>query len=151
MVVGFSGGSEGIENPPAKQETWLRSLVWEDPLEKRKATHSNILAWTIPGGHRVGHDWATFTFRNTYPKIYSLKILNAIRLTRGMTLYSKSLELYSSCKTIILYPQNNSSPFPAPSVTWQPPLDFLILFVWLFELHIVESGSVCPSVMDYFT
>ena len=30
------------------QETWVPSLVWEDPLEKGKATHSNILAWRIP-------------------------------------------------------------------------------------------------------
>ena len=28
-------------------KTWVRSLGWEDPLEKGKATHSNILAWTI--------------------------------------------------------------------------------------------------------
>ena len=31
------------KNPPAMQETWARSLDWEDPLEKRKATHSSIL------------------------------------------------------------------------------------------------------------
>ena len=37
-----------IKNPPAMQETWLRSLGWEDPLEKGKATHSSILAWRIP-------------------------------------------------------------------------------------------------------
>ena len=30
------------------QETWVRSLGWEDPLEKEKATHSSILAWRIP-------------------------------------------------------------------------------------------------------
>ena len=30
------------------QETWVRSLGWEDPLEKGKATHSSILAWRIP-------------------------------------------------------------------------------------------------------
>ena len=50
------------------RETWLRSLGWEDPPEKRKATHSSILAWRIPwtvqsmGFQRVRHDWATFTF-----------------------------------------------------------------------------------------
>ena len=33
-----------VENPPAMQKTWLQSLVWEDPLEKGKATHSSILA-----------------------------------------------------------------------------------------------------------
>ena len=31
------------KNPPAVWETWLRSLSWEDPLEKGKATHSSIL------------------------------------------------------------------------------------------------------------
>ena len=30
------------------QETWVRSLGWEDPLEEEEATHSNILAWEIP-------------------------------------------------------------------------------------------------------
>ena len=33
-----------VRNPPARQETWGRSLDWEDPLEKGKATHSSILA-----------------------------------------------------------------------------------------------------------
>ena len=37
-----------VKNPPAMQETWVRSLSWEDPLEKEKATHSSILAWRIP-------------------------------------------------------------------------------------------------------
>ena len=47
---------------PAMQETWVRSLDWEDPLEKGKATHSSILAWRIPwtiqsmGLQRVGHN-----------------------------------------------------------------------------------------------
>ena len=33
-----------VKNPPAMQETWVRSLAWEDPLEKGKATHFSILA-----------------------------------------------------------------------------------------------------------
>ena len=37
-----------IKNPPAMRETWVRSLGWEDPLQKGKATHSSILAWRIP-------------------------------------------------------------------------------------------------------
>ena len=56
-----------VKNPPAIQETWLRSLNQEDPLEKGMATHSSILAWRIPwteepgglqfmGFQRVGHD-----------------------------------------------------------------------------------------------
>ena len=56
-----------VKNLPAKQETQVQSLGWEDPLEKGIATYSNILAWTIPwteepGGpqsmelQRGGHD-----------------------------------------------------------------------------------------------
>ena len=37
-----------VQNSPAMPETWIRSLDWEDPLEKGKATHSSILAWRIP-------------------------------------------------------------------------------------------------------
>ena len=35
-------------NPPAMWETWVSCLGWEDPLEKRKATHSSLLAWRTP-------------------------------------------------------------------------------------------------------
>ena len=37
-----------VKNLPAMQETWVRSLGWEDPLEEGMATHSSILAWRIP-------------------------------------------------------------------------------------------------------
>ena len=37
-----------VKNPPVMWEAWVRSLGWEDPLEKGKATHSSILAWRIP-------------------------------------------------------------------------------------------------------
>ena len=37
-----------VKNPPAMQEIWVRSLGWEDPLEKGKGTHSSVLAWRIP-------------------------------------------------------------------------------------------------------
>ena len=37
-----------VKNLPAVQKTWIRSLGWEDPLEKGKATQSSILAWRIP-------------------------------------------------------------------------------------------------------
>ena len=37
-----------VKKAPVMRETWVRSLGWEDPLEKGKATHSSILAWRIP-------------------------------------------------------------------------------------------------------
>ena len=37
-----------VKNLPAKWETWVRSLGWEDPLGKGKGTYSSVLAWRIP-------------------------------------------------------------------------------------------------------
>ena len=43
-----------VKNPPAMQETWVRSLGWEDPLEKGMAAHPSILAWRIPWAEEPG-------------------------------------------------------------------------------------------------
>ena len=59
--------AQTVKNLPAVQETRIRSLSWEDPLEKEMATHSSNLAWRIPWteepgrlqstrSQRVGHD-----------------------------------------------------------------------------------------------
>ena len=40
--------AQTVKNSPAMWEIWVRSLGWEDPLEKGTATHSSILAWRIP-------------------------------------------------------------------------------------------------------
>ena len=45
--MGFPGGSD-YKNLSAMQETRVRSLGWEDTLEKGMATHSSVLAWRIP-------------------------------------------------------------------------------------------------------
>ena len=65
--------AQKVKNLPAIRETSVRSLDWEDPLEKGLATLSSILACRIPwteepgglqslGSQRVGHDWVTNTF-----------------------------------------------------------------------------------------
>ena len=74
----FFHAAQMAKNLPAMQETQVWSLGWEDPLEKRLATHSSILAWRIlwteefgglpsMGFQRVRHDWvtntSTFSFR----------------------------------------------------------------------------------------
>ena len=59
--------AQSVKNPHAMQETQVQSLDWEDPLEKKMATHSSILLWRIPwteepggllfmGSQRVGHN-----------------------------------------------------------------------------------------------
>ena len=44
-----------VKNLPMMQETRIQSLGWEVPLEKEMATHSSILAWTIPSRSLVGY------------------------------------------------------------------------------------------------
>jgi len=57
--LGFPGGSDG--SLPAMQESWVRSVDQEDPLDNGMATYSSIFAWRIPwteeslGLHRVRH------------------------------------------------------------------------------------------------
>lgn len=59
--------AQTVKNMPAMQETQVRSLGWEDPLEESMATYSSTLAWRIPwteelgglqsiGSQRVGHN-----------------------------------------------------------------------------------------------
>ena len=46
--------AQTIKNMPAMQETWVQYLGWEEPLEKKTATHSSILAWRIPWTEEPG-------------------------------------------------------------------------------------------------
>ena len=59
--------AQTVKRLPTMWETWVRSLDWEDPLEKEMAPHSSTLAWNIPwmeepsglqsmGSQRVGHN-----------------------------------------------------------------------------------------------
>ena len=76
QTVGFPSGSvvKNLLAASKTQETGIRSLGREDPLEKEMATRSSILAWRIPwvqepvelqstGSHRVGHDFDAHTGR----------------------------------------------------------------------------------------
>ena len=66
-LLGASLVAQRLKHLPGMRETWVRSLGWEDPLEKEMATHSSTLAWRIPwrkepgrlqsmGSQRVRHD-----------------------------------------------------------------------------------------------
>ena len=65
----FCGGSE-IKNPLPMQEMWVRSLGWEDPLEKEMAAHSSILAQEISWTEEPG-------------RMESMGLQKGIDLTRG--------------------------------------------------------------------
>ena len=86
------------------QETWVRSLGWEDPLEKEMATHSSILAWRIlwteepdglqsTGSQRVGHNWANLLY---FTLLYSTKAVDELcfLLLLSCSVVSDSLRSY---------------------------------------------------------
>ena len=75
-----------VKNPPARQETRVWFLGWEDPLEKGMANHSSILAWEIPwterpgglqsmGLQRVGHDWVTNALHTHFFRFHFFLVL----------------------------------------------------------------------------
>ena len=75
-----------VKNPPAMWETRLRSLGWEDPLEKEMTTHSSILAWRIPWTEEPGRLQSTglqsltrpsnftFTFSASFAETIVMKV-----------------------------------------------------------------------------
>ena len=63
LQVWVSLVAQMVKNPPAIQETQVRSMVWEDPLEKGLSTHSSILAWRIPPGQRSLQSMGSQTVR----------------------------------------------------------------------------------------
>ena len=78
--------AQKVKSLLAIQETQVRSLVWEDPLEKDMATHSSILAWRIPwieksdrlqsmGSQRVRNNWVTNTHTHTHTHTHTYLLL----------------------------------------------------------------------------
>ena len=75
QVIFWTSLAQMVKSLPAMQETWVRSLGWEDSLENGMATHSSALAWEIPwteepgqlqsmGLQSVGHDERLREFRD---------------------------------------------------------------------------------------
>ena len=102
-----------------RRETRVRSLHWEDPLEKEMATHSSILAWRIPwteepgglqsrGSQRIGH---TFSCRSTGP-VSLLSVLTLLPLSISVTL-PELYDRFSPCQfltgrsSLIILPLEN--------------------------------------------
>ena len=79
--------AQTVKRLSTMQQTWVRSLGREDPLQKEMASHSSTIAWKIPwteepdrlqsmGSQRVGHDWATSLSCSRYPVWDSLHFLD---------------------------------------------------------------------------
>ena len=111
----FSLVAQTVKRLPTMLETWVKSLGWEDVLEKEMATHSSILAWKIPwmeepgglqstGSQRVRHDWTTKSQHN-WSDVASIHI-NTSDCHLGFLLYAgnylKGSHVYSFRLSCIL-------------------------------------------------
>ena len=121
--------AQTVKHLLAMWETWLWSLSWEDPLEKKMATHSSILAWKIAwmeepgrlqsmGSQRVRHDWATslsLRFRKFSAIISSNRFSTPFSLTSPpgtpliwilvyLMMSQRSLKLFSFFRFVFLFP-----------------------------------------------
>ena len=124
-----------VKNLPAMRETWVRSLGWEDPLEKGITTHSSILAWRLHGQrslgtvHKLGQEPSLLTGRQSAQRP-SLKPCPHIQ-SKGPTfpLYNSNLteSLPTNLpKTDAFHPQSLST-----NITF---IHFILS--WLFSLRI---------------
>ena len=110
-----------VKNPPAMWETWVRSLSWEDPLEKGTATHSSSLPWQIPwtvysmGSQRAGHTEGlslhfiplvkqfAITVRessNTVTKLFLSKCMTLLRSQKNNTILTFEGKIMTKCGLI---------------------------------------------------
>jgi len=83
-----------VKNPPVRQETWVGSLRWEDPLEGM-ATHSSILTWRIPMDRGAWQKSDTTKHSTAQTLLYTLcTILTSFLSAEVLYLGLPSLTLY---------------------------------------------------------
>ena len=119
--------AQTVKNLPATQDTWVQSLGWEDPLEKRMVTLSSNLAWRIPwteepgrlqsvGLQRVGHDWVTKPNQR------------CLEVGLGSSLNSKSLLVWKKQKTILCTMSPSSHQVSRKNPGWFPSYPVKLVF-----------------------
>ena len=89
--------AQTVKHPPAMQETQVRSLGWEDPLEKEMATHSSTLAWKIPWMEEPGRLQSMWSQRVRYDWATSLSLSLSYYLSPHLLFLSYTCSYYSLC------------------------------------------------------
>ena len=104
LYIWASSVAQLVKNPPAMWKTWIRSLSWEDSLEKGKATHSSILAWSIPWTvWSMGRKELDMTERLSLAIIYLsyLLLLNLFIFTFGCATLGITLVAVSKSSSLV--------------------------------------------------
>ena len=102
MQESFPSGSV-VKNLSAVEETWVRFLSWEDPIEERMFTHSNILAWRIPWVEEPGRLQSMMWQRVGQTKVIE-RMCTACRKQKPWHYLWPTLSLTTSVSSILMYP-----------------------------------------------
>ena len=161
LVTPASLVAQRLKHLPPMQETWVRSLGWEGPLEKAMAPHSSTLAWRIPwteepgrlqstGLQRVRHDWAIS------PSLVVARIIQSFYLSQQVSICLLCVGPWDSpvCGSNCSFPRTSVhqcgllfllSPFPSALVpTWYFSSYHFQLCVYLTALLAQESFCWFP-------
>ena len=125
------------------QKPWVRSLGWEDPLEKHEATPSSILAWTVPmdrgacrlpstGSQAVIHDWSNLAHTHTF--FWGLPCPRKSFKVKFLSIFSKKL-----CPATAVLPGCSLLWVPTAPTVWN--IGLAEKFIWVFPEHVMEKSK----------
>ena len=139
---------QAVKNLPAMQETWVRSLGWEEPLENGKATHSSILTWRIPWtewsmeSQRIRHDWVTFTHFTQFSSVAQScpTLCNSMNCsTPGLPVHHQLPEFTQTHVHRVSDAIQPSHPLSPPSPPAPNPSQHHSIFQWVKSWHEVAK------------
>ena len=117
-----------VKNPPAMQETWVRSLGWEDHLEKGKTAHSGILAWRFLAWVTKSQTWLNdFQYVITDYVITGSKIVSSLLCLRSNIKTHKAGFLSDFSRELVFI---STLPYPSPQKRFFPKLNLLEDFIF---------------------
>ena len=114
-----------VKNPRAMWKTWVRSLGWKDPVEKGKATHSNILAWIIPW---LYSPWGCKVSDTSEWFLHYILVIDFFNLIWETRLFQTHKFHSFSFFTVFLL-------FPYPVIKVNSLSQFCYYLKYLFQLH----------------
>ena len=126
-----------LKIPPAMQETWVRSLDWEDPLEEGMGTHSSVLAWRTPWTEEPGRLYSPWGHKESDVTEWLSTAQHSLYVTYD--LFSYILLLYCIAT------------FPKWFYWYPTPLQCLRVsgaagYIWIPEGIFISSSSYSMSV-----
>ena len=139
-----------VKNEPAMRETWVRSLGWEDPLEKGEATHSSILAWRIPWTvQSMGSQSQTRLRDFHFTFIYLLVALLGLCCCMGHSLVvAHGLDCPSACGIFL---DQGWNPCPLPWQADSLPLSYQgspLAVIWSVLMWQILCGK--PALIPFY-